>query len=155
MISSQQALALLAGLRARQAEMVRLLEKFVRAESPTDAKSQVDRFARVVAAEWRRRGAGVAVLRQRDAGNHLRIVWPASRAPQRRGQILVLGHMDTVYAQGTLCTMPWQECQSRGAPPGRSPSQRCDGPEPTLSYAAAASRPPPAPPAPLVILWAR
>jgi glutamate carboxypeptidase len=118
MISSQQALALLAGLRARQAEMVRLLEKFVRAESPTDAKSQVDRFARVVAAEWRRRGAGVAVLRQRDAGNHLRIVWPASRAPQRRGQILVLGHMDTVYAQGTLCTMPWRVSRGRAFGPG-------------------------------------
>jgi glutamate carboxypeptidase len=118
MIAPEQARALLAGLRARQPEMVRLLEKFVRAESPTDAKPEVDHFGRFVAAEWRRRGAAVTVLRQRSAGDHLRVVWPARQAPQRRGQILVLGHMDTVYALGTLRSMPWRVARGRAFGPG-------------------------------------
>jgi glutamate carboxypeptidase len=118
MITSQQARAIVSGLRARQAAMVRLLGAFVRSESPSDAKPAVDRFGRLLAAEWRRRGASVTVLRQRQAGDHLRVVWPAPKAPQHRGQILVLGHLDTVYALGTLRTMPFRLSRGRAFGPG-------------------------------------
>jgi glutamate carboxypeptidase len=118
MITSQQAKALLGALRARQAAMLRLLEKWVRAESPTDSKPAVDRFGRLVAAEWRRRGAQVAILRQRSAGDHLRVAWPAPKSPLRRGQILVLGHLDTVYPLGTLRTMPFRLSRGRAFGPG-------------------------------------
>ena len=47
--------------------MVRLLGKFVRCESPSHDKAAVDRFGRMVAAEWKRRGAKVRILRQRSA----------------------------------------------------------------------------------------
>jgi glutamate carboxypeptidase len=97
--------------------MLRLLEKFVRAESPTDAKSAVDRFGRMVAAEWRRRGARVNLLRQQRSGDHLRIIWPAA-ASSRPGQILVLGHLDTVYELGTLRTMPFRLARGRAFGPG-------------------------------------
>jgi glutamate carboxypeptidase len=118
MITSQQARALLAGLHARQSAMVRLLEELVRAESPTDAKPAVDRLGRLVAAEWRRRGAEVTVLRQRSAGDHLRVVWPAPKAARRQRQLLVLGHIDTVYALGTLRTMPFRLSRGRVFGPG-------------------------------------
>lgn len=118
MITSRQARVLLAGLRTRQTDMVRLLKKFVRAESPTDVKPAVDRFGRLVAAEWRRRGASVMVLRQGQAGDHLRVVWPTPSAPRRRGQILVLGHLDTVYGLGTLRTMPFRLSHGRAFGPG-------------------------------------
>jgi glutamate carboxypeptidase len=117
MTSSKQARGLLADLRGRQAAMVRMLERFARAESPTDSKSAVDRFGRMVAAEWRRRGAGVRFLRQRKAGDHLRVVWPAAGVP-RGGQILVLGHLDTVYELGTLQAMPFRLARGRAFGPG-------------------------------------
>jgi glutamate carboxypeptidase len=118
MIPTQQARALLAGLRGRRAAMVRLLERFVRAESPTDVKAAVDRFGRLVTAEWLRRGARVTFLRQRRAGDHLRVVWPAPGASRRWGQILVLGHLDTVYELGTLRTMPFRLARGRAFGPG-------------------------------------
>jgi len=117
MMPSLQARELLAGLRGRRAAMVRLLERFVRAESPTDVKSAVDRFGRRVAAEWLRRGARVTFLHQRRSGDHLRVIWPAS-GPRRRGQILVLGHLDTVYELGTLRTMPFRRARGRAFGPG-------------------------------------
>jgi glutamate carboxypeptidase len=81
-------------------------------------KPAVDRFGRLLAAEWRRRGAAVTVLRQRQAGDHVRAVWPAEKAPHRRGQILVLGHLDTVYELGTLRTMPFRLSRGRAFGPG-------------------------------------
>ncbi len=107
---------LLADLRGRRAAMLRLLARFVRAESPTDSKSAVDRFGRMVAAEWRTRGAKVQVLRQAKRGNHLRVEWPAKG--ESGGQILVLGHLDTVYPPGTLRQMPYRVARGRAFGPG-------------------------------------
>ncbi len=97
--------------------MVRLLGQFVRAESPSTDKAAVDRFGRLVAAEWRRRGAHVRILRQRACGNHVRAeLFPGRRRP--RGQILILGHLDTVYDVGTLARMPFRIARGRAWGPG-------------------------------------
>ena len=116
MVDAQQSPGLLADLRARRKEMLSALERFVRAESPTDAKPAVDRFGRMVAAEWRKRGLKIQVMRQTHAGDHLRIEWPA-RNP-RDGQVLVLGHLDTVYPLGTLRQMPYRVARGRAFGPG-------------------------------------
>ena len=115
-MNEEQARVILTRLRARQAAMVGLLEKFVRAESPTDAKASVDRFGRLVAAEWRRRRARVGVVSQAHAGDHLRIVWSPAGATAR--PLLVLGHLDTVYSAGTLPTMPFRVSRGRAFGPG-------------------------------------
>ena len=97
--------------------MVRLLGKFVRAESPSLDKAAVDRFGRLVAAEWRKRGARVQFLRQRHRGDHVRGEWwPGTSKP--KGQILLLGHMDTVYDVGTLARMPFRIHGGRAYGPG-------------------------------------
>ena len=104
-------------LRSRQAEMVGLLERFVRVESPSHDKAAVDRFGRVVAAEWRRRGAAVQVLRQAKRGDQLRAeVYFGDRRPA--GQILILGHLDTVHPLGTLAKMPFRVSRGRAWGPG-------------------------------------
>jgi len=97
--------------------MTRLLGRFVRAESPSIDKAAVDRFGRIVAAECRRRGARVTLLRQEERGDHLRAEWnpPGNRA---RGQILVLGHLDTVYGLGTLARTPIRLSRGRAFGPG-------------------------------------
>src|SRR5579862_3812242 len=110
-------------LRGREAPMLRLLKRFVRCESPSDCKRAVDGFGRIVATEWRKRGAKVEYLRARQQGDHLRVTWPAksSGASQIRGrarQILVLGHLDTVYELGTIGSMPFRLTRGRAFGPG-------------------------------------
>src|SRR5260221_14754310 len=85
--------------------MLRALGKFVRAESPSTDKSAGDACALVIAAEWRKRDVRVELLEQKHRGAHLGIT-RASDDTKSRGQILVLGHYDTVYARGTLARMP-------------------------------------------------
>jgi glutamate carboxypeptidase len=104
-------------LRGRQVEMVRLLEKFVRCESPSFNKAAVDRFGQVVVAEWRKRGAQVRVLPQANRGNHIRAeVWLGKG--RAAGQLMALGHLDTVYPLGTLATMPFRIAAGRAWGPG-------------------------------------
>ncbi len=97
--------------------MVRLLGRFVRCESPSGDKAAVDRFGAMVAREWRRRGAKVKILKQRLRGNHLRIEWPHATG-RSDGQILVLGHLDTVYPVGTIAKMPFRVTGGRAWGPG-------------------------------------
>jgi glutamate carboxypeptidase len=120
MSDSEKVARLLGSLRGRRQEMLRVLARFVRAESPTDSKAAVDRFGRMVASEWRTLGARVNVLHQRRQGDHLRVVWPAhiSRKTSRGRQILVLGHLDTVYGLGTLRHMPYRVARGRASGPG-------------------------------------
>jgi len=109
--------ALLRGLKSRENEIVRLLGEFVRCESPSHEKAAVDRMGRLVASEWKRRGARVQLLQQKQAGNHVRAeVWLGEGRPA--GQVLVLGHLDTVYPLGTLAKMPFRIANRRAWGPG-------------------------------------
>jgi len=104
-------------LRRREKEMVATLRKFVECESPSADKAAVDRFGEMVAKEWRQRGATVRVIRQHETGNHVRAeIAPA--ATRKPGQLLVLGHLDTVYPVGTLRTMPFRVANGRAFGPG-------------------------------------
>src|SRR5579863_1699343 len=117
MKASTRMLPLVHWLRPREAAMTRLLGQFVRAESPSIDKAAVDRFGRMVAAEWRQRGARVTLLRQGERGDHLRAEWnPAGN--RARGQLLVLGHLDTVYGLGTLARTPFRFSRGRAYGPG-------------------------------------
>ena len=81
-------------------------------------KAAVDRFGRIVAAEWRRRGA----QGQRSCGSGngaITFVQSGIRQGVRaKGQILVLGHLDTVYGLGTLARMPFRLSRGRAYGPG-------------------------------------
>lgn len=94
-------------LRRRQSGMVGLLGALVLLESPSTEKAAVDRLARWLAREWRARGANVRLLRPPNAGTILRAEIFLGRG-RPRGQLLVLGHLDTVYGLGTLTRMPFR-----------------------------------------------
>ncbi len=97
--------------------MLRLLRRLVQTESPSLEKAAVDRLGRLLATEWRRRGARVRMLRQRERGDHLRVsVWLGHGRPA--GQLLVLGHLDTVYPLGTLRRTPFRTTGGRVYGPG-------------------------------------
>jgi glutamate carboxypeptidase len=105
-------------LKHQEASMVKMLGMFVRSESPSHDKKAVDRFGTLVAAEWRKRGAKLNVLATAKRGNHLRAeIWLGQgREPKR--QIMVLGHLDTVYPLGTLAKMPFRISAGRAWGPG-------------------------------------
>jgi glutamate carboxypeptidase len=109
-------------LRSREPAMVRLLKRFVLCESPTDSKSAVDNFGRMVAVEWRKRGAKVEYLSRKTEGNHVRVTWPGQRVRRddaaRSRQLLVLVHLDTVYEIGTIKKMPFHVSRGRAFGPG-------------------------------------
>lgn len=103
--------------RRREKEMVRLLGEFVRCESPSLDKAAVDGLGRRVASEWHRRGAKVQILHQSNRGNHVRAeMWLGNGRPS--GQIMILGHMDTVYPRGTIARMPFRVSRGRAWGPG-------------------------------------
>jgi glutamate carboxypeptidase len=108
---------MLAALRKREGEMADLLRAFVECESPSHDKAAVDRFGAMVAKEWRKRGARVSTIAQAERGDHVR----AEIAPldaNAKGQVLVLGHLDTVHPLGTLQKMPWRIASGRAWGPG-------------------------------------
>src|SRR6266566_8203852 len=109
--------ALLDWVRPRERAMTRLLGRFVRAESPSFDKAAVDGFGRMVASEWKKRGAAVTLLRQRERGDHVRAEW-RPRRQRTSAQILVLGHLDTVYEIGTITRMPFRVSRGRAWGPG-------------------------------------
>jgi len=109
--------ALLRMLKPRLPQMLSALRTFVLAESPSLEKSPADRCCTIIAEEWRKHGARVDRLAQKHRGDHLRITWQASES-QAAGQLLVLGHYDTVYATGTLAKMPFRIADGKAHGPG-------------------------------------
>jgi glutamate carboxypeptidase len=109
--------ALLHLLKPLLTQMLGVLRAFVLAESPSLEKTPADRCCGIVAAEWRKQGARVERLAQKHRGDHLRIIWQQPK-PRAAGQLLVLGHYDTVYATGTLAKMPFRLSAGKAYGPG-------------------------------------
>jgi glutamate carboxypeptidase len=109
--------ALLRILTPRLPQMLSVLRTFVLAESPSLEKSLADRCCAIVAKEWRKRGPRVERLAQKHRGDHLRITWQPQKS-RPTGQLFVLGHYDTVYATGTLATMPFRASAGKAFGPG-------------------------------------
>ncbi len=102
--------------REKQGEITALLQALVECESPSDSPADVNRFVDLVVEKTK----GLAVAETIDAerfGRHLRLTF---QLPARKtdGQILGLGHSDTVWPLGTLNTMPWKESEGRLWGPG-------------------------------------
>jgi glutamate carboxypeptidase len=104
-------------LKPRLPEMLAALRRLVLIESPSFEKTAADRCCRVLETEWRGRGARVERLPQKLRGDHLRVTWwPHKSRPA--GQLLVLGHYDTVYSKGTLAKMPFRISAGKAYGPG-------------------------------------
>jgi glutamate carboxypeptidase len=104
-------------LTPRLPEMLATLRKYVLAESPGVEKAAADHCCGIIAAHWRKRGLRVERITQKHRGDQLRITWRAGKS-RSVGQILVLGHYDTVYATGTLKSMPFRVAGGKAYGPG-------------------------------------
>src|SRR6266478_5056088 len=117
MTKSNLPAALLQLLEPRLPQMLSLLRTFVVAESPSLGKSPADRCCSILAEEWRKHATRVQRIAQKHRGDHLRITWQP-RKSRSAGQLLVLGHYDTVYATGTLAKMPFRLSAGKAYGPG-------------------------------------
>jgi len=109
---------LLQQLTPRLPEMLSALRTLTITESPSLEKAAVDRCSAVVAKQWRRlSGALIDRIAQKNRGDHLRITWTPTKS-RPTGQLLVLGHYDTVYASGTLRKMPFRISGGKAYGPG-------------------------------------
>jgi glutamate carboxypeptidase len=117
MPDSNLAKALLKMLTPRLPEMLATLRKYVLAESPGVEKAAADHCCGIIAAHWRKRGFRVERIAQKHRGDQLQITWRAANS-RPAGQLLVLGHYDTVYATGTLKRMPFRVAGGKAYGPG-------------------------------------
>ena len=103
--------------RQKQSEIVALIREFVECESPSDNPAGVNRFTDLLA----ERVKDMARVRTYPGGNacgkHIRCEFALPGA-KKQGQILALGHSDTVWPLGTLGTMPFRQSKGRLWGPG-------------------------------------
>jgi glutamate carboxypeptidase len=104
-------------LKPRLPQMLATLRKFVTAESPSLEKGAADRCCGIIAKEWNRHGARVERIAQKHRGDLLRVTH-AQGESRPSGQLLILGHYDTVYATGTLSRMPFRVVGGKAYGPG-------------------------------------
>jgi len=98
---------------ARQGAMTRTLEQWVMLESPSNEQEAVNALGDLVGLAFKGAGAVVERLPQAAFGDHLRISWG-----QGDCQLLVLGHMDTVWPLGEVQRRPFRLSQGKATGPG-------------------------------------
>jgi len=90
-------------LLTRQEAMTQTLEQLVMLESPTTDRAAVNAFSNTLAQAFGTLNAEVERLPQAAFGDHLRVTWG-----QGDRQVLLLGHMDTVWPMGETADRPFQ-----------------------------------------------
>jgi glutamate carboxypeptidase len=90
-------------LKAHRETMTDALGDLVRLESPSHEREAVNAVADYLARAFGDQGANVERIPQTAFGDHLRVSWGAG--PR---QILLLGHMDTVWPLGEIDERPFQ-----------------------------------------------
>jgi glutamate carboxypeptidase len=92
------------------------LRELVEVESPSEDRAAVDRAGELVAGWAEALGGKVRRHRQKAFGDVLELRFGPVRS--KRGRVLLLGHLDTVWPMGTLAKMPWREAEGKLWGPG-------------------------------------
>lgn len=104
---------ILSYLLSCQEAMIQALEDLVALESPSDEPLAVNAVADYLTRAFEPLDAKVERLTQTVFGDHLRVTWG-----QGDRQILLLGHMDTVWPIGELEDRPFRIVKDQGTGPG-------------------------------------
>jgi len=108
--------AVLDEVRRREFALLERLGTLVEIESPTGDKAGVDRAQSVFAAWAEAAGGRVKRHAFREFGDSLEVTF-GKAAPGGKSTLL-LGHLDTVWALGTIAKMPFRVTEDRIAGPG-------------------------------------
>ncbi len=94
-----------------------LIKEMVECESPSDSPEAVNRFVELMADKLQGEAKVKTFSGGKHYGKHLRAEFTLP-GKKKSGQILALGHSDTVWPMGTLKTMPFRNADSRLWGPG-------------------------------------
>ncbi len=102
--------------KQNQANIIALIRELVECESPSDNAAAVNRWVDLLASKLEGR-AKVKTFPGGRFGRHFRceFILPGRK---KEGQILALGHSDTVWPLGTLASMPFRHAKGRLWGPG-------------------------------------
>jgi len=107
---------LLEACQSELTSMLACLRRAVEIESPSNSKAGVDRMAKFFARQLKLLPARVHVFPHPTAGSCVCAeCWSGIQGAK---PILVLGHLDTVWPEGTLAHMPFRVRQGRAYGPG-------------------------------------
>jgi len=108
--------SILSEARSRQKQIVALIREMVECESPSDDSTAVNRFVDLLS-DVAPSFARVRTVPGGRFGRHVLCEFDLS-SKSKRGQILALGHSDTVWPIGTLASMPFRQKDGRLWGPG-------------------------------------
>ncbi|HEU0294545.1 MAG TPA: M20 family metallopeptidase [Anaerolineales bacterium] len=106
-------------------KLTQLLKLLVETESPSHDKAAVDRVGAIVAEEARKLGATIKLIPNQEMGDHVLARFAPSGAvgaieASDMSGILLLCHMDTVFALGTIQKTPYRADGDKIFGPGTS-----------------------------------
>ena len=107
---------ILAFTQAHEAAIIETIRQMVEVESPSDDRDAVNRHVEQLCDML----SGEAKLTRKKGGSYGDHLLVDFKLPGRKktGQVLALGHTDTVYPLGILKTMPWRVADGRLCGPG-------------------------------------
>lgn len=111
---SISALTLRDSAKRMETQMIRRIAALVKLESPSDDKDGADRAGKLVAQWAVMPGGRIKLHRRRHFGDSIE----ARFGPLRGRPAMLLGHLDTVWAKGTIRRMPWRVTADRLYGPG-------------------------------------
>lgn len=100
-------------LKTQSPHMLDTLGDWVNHDSPTFDKPSVDALGRRITDAFVRLGASVETQPQSEYGDHYRITWGEGAR-----QILLLGHIDTVWPKGEAARRPFAVRDGKASGPG-------------------------------------
>lgn len=104
--------------KSRQGEMIRLLKEIVNRESPSEDKKAVDACSSYVVEELKKTGAKITQFPQKETGSLYLAQFPSSGLKEKKEQILLLAHTDTVWPVGKIHKMPFYVSENKVFGPG-------------------------------------
>lgn len=105
----------IAAARACQEDFLSVLKALVESESPSNNKPALDHLAEFLASRLEHHGAHAQIHIAKEFGNHVQADFAGVSESK---PVLLLGHIDTVWATGTLANMPFRVSNGRVWGPG-------------------------------------
>lgn len=100
--------ALVSHFEARRADILELTRELVERETPSHHEGPLDEIACFVARHLESLGGEIRLESYPDVGTNLRAGFFARQFPPETKQVLIVGHLDTVWPFGTLSRLPFR-----------------------------------------------
>jgi len=105
-------------LAAQKPAMLKMIEEMVNTDSGSYNKAGIDRVGAILSRFMAENGIKVETLKQAKHGDCLRAVGKQQGAPSNRGNIVLMGHRDTVFPDGEVLRRPYTVSNGKAYGPG-------------------------------------